>query len=213
MQTLEHPLMGHLDWQGMVTTCDWMGSITMPSYAECYEKWRSDGTAFHRDRRDEAHKLGEFPFVVYAGSPRVGFGNADEIDEVLQPTPAQCEAYLALTERHAVLADSLKRELASYVRERGLDWFLGSEAEFERLLQPEMILGTLELQSIAITYHVRDGAALVGLTFHSEIWEGEHGLGAVVLRDQVVHFGVAEEAWPDAMMGDPPPDIEEDDDD
>jgi hypothetical protein len=203
MQTLEHPLMGHLDWHGAATTCDWVGTIVLPTFAECYDKWNSDGTEFFRDRRSNEHRRGEFAFLVCSGSPRVGFGHGKEIDEIREPSVEQCVAYTALVEQQACLANNLTGELVKQVRSRGSDWYLLNKDEFERLLRPDYILGTLELQSICITYHSRDGAALVGLTFHSEIWESEHGLGAVVLRDQVVLLGAAEDAWPDSMMGDP----------
>jgi hypothetical protein len=203
MRTLEHPLMGHLDWSGMTTTCDWSGTIQLPAFIECYEKWKSDATEFFRDRRSDAHRRGEFGFSVLAGSPRVGFGPGKDVDEYLQPSAAQCAAYSMLTQHSDRLAESLKAELALYVRECGLDFYLLESHEFEFLLRPENILGTLELQGLTITYHTRDNLALVGMVFHSEIWEGEHGVGAMVLGDQVIHLGVAEEAWPDSMMGDP----------
>jgi hypothetical protein len=201
-RTLEHSLMGHLVWSGYSTTCDWSGQIVLPSFAECYERWCSNGTPFFRDRRSDAHREGRFSLGILSGIPRVGFGHSKEIDEFLEPTAPQCAAYRALVQGHERLAESLKDQLHQMACERGASFFFLNDNEFEFLLRPENILGTLDLEGVSITYHTQDQRAMVGMTFHSEIWECEHGVGAVVLGDQVIHLGVAEEAWPDSMMGD-----------
>lgn len=203
MRTLDHPLVGHLEWSGFTTTCDWSGTIVLPAFAECYEKWCSDGTEFFRDRRTDAHRRGEFALGILSGSPRVGIGHAKEIDEYLEPTAPQCAAYKIMVQQHEHLAQSLKDHLTQQARHRGADFYFLDDEELDFLLHPDHILGTLDLESVCITYHVRDQLALVGMTFHSEIWECEHGMGAVILGDRVIQLGVAEQAWPDSMVGEP----------
>lgn len=203
MHTLEHPLMGHLEWSGTRPTGGWSGTIILPSFVECYEKWCVDGTEFFRDRRTENHRQGRFDLTVLASGPGIDFGRGKEMDELREPSAPQCAAYAALAEDHAALADSLKEELEKYVRDRNRDWCGLADEEFELLLRPERILGTLELEGVCITYHFRSGFALVGLTFHSEIWDCEHGLGAVVHRNKVIRLGAAEDAWPESMRVDP----------
>lgn len=199
MEFLEHDLMGRLERSGIATTCDWTGRVTLPSFAECYEKWSSDGTEFPFDRRSEEHRRGVFDLTVLSGVPFAGFGGRRKDAKPVAPSAPQCAAFSVLVDRHAVLVKNLQAALNAYVRGRDRGWSMLEDDEFERLLQPEMILGTLSLESVCITYHTRGASSLVGLYFHSEIWDDEHGIGAVVHEDRVLHLGAAVDAFPESM--------------
>ena len=90
MRTLERPLMGHLEWSGTRTTCDWSGTILLPSLAECYEKWEDDGTEFFRDRHNDAHRQGRFEVLILSGLPKVWRAPGDEKDDYLEPGAPHC---------------------------------------------------------------------------------------------------------------------------
>lgn len=194
MKELDHPVLGPLRLGGSMTTCDWMGTIVLPAFAECYERWCDDASEFHRDRRSDAHRRGEFPMFISTGLGPSRFWK-NEAEEDIEPSAPHVAAFRLMTQRHDVLADNLAEEFAAFVRDRGMDWFMGDEEHFERLLQRDMILGTLELQSVTLWSRSRGGLAYAGLAFHSEIWEPEHGIGAVALGDRIIRIGNVEDSW------------------
>jgi hypothetical protein len=190
IRTLNHPVFGPLTrTSSAFTNCDWKGTILLPSLADCYGRWNEDGQEEERHSSGDDTRRGVFPLRICAGL----FGR-DLAEESVEPFESHIAAYRILTEQHEALANNLAEQLAVYVDNCGMGQFLMFDDEecFERLQKRDRILGTLSSIDVCLFTRSREGIAYAGFSFSTDVWDPEHGLGAVAWGTQFLGIGSAD---------------------
>jgi hypothetical protein len=158
----------------------------LPGFADCFGRWSFDGQEQTPLPNDENRPRGVFPLVISAG--RFGYRLPEEYFE---PQESHVTAYRILIEQHEVLADGVAEQLAASIRESGMGQFLAfdDEATFERLQKRDRILGTLWLGEVRLFTRSREGIAYAGFSFGTNVWDSEHGVGAVAWGNHFIGVG------------------------
>jgi hypothetical protein len=186
---MNHPILGELD---RAKGGGWGLSLSLPAFQPFYERWYNDGSE-RQDTRNAEEKAGRFSVILLPvpvdGPGRHGFQS---------PSDAQVAAVEYLRSNQQRVAEIVKTALVEQAPAvfhwEYIEDSLSDEMR-EKLATPEGMMHAVELQSIVIGVRGHDGFAKVGLSFHSEILEPEHGVCVVVLRDRPVLVGTWEELF------------------
>jgi hypothetical protein len=124
-----------------------------------------------------------------------GFQNKDDkvrivvsANEGHPPNQSQLETYRYLFDHDKPIADVI----VSAVLDKS-PWLDNEEDEVDgdcRIDEPAQLCEHLRLYDVYVHDVVREGIAYVGFSFGCD-WETEHGLGVMMHRDRIVHWGGA----------------------
>jgi hypothetical protein len=111
------------------------------------------------------------------------------------PSAAQADAYRDWMGREHVIHDRIVRAIAGFYDSVAQVYIDGGVPDLPPALDsPDQLRGLIELSWVHVLAAAKDGVPYIGYQFVCE-WEGEHGLGVMTHRGEVVAVGQADAAF------------------
>jgi hypothetical protein len=123
------------------------------------------------------------------------------------PSAAQADAYRDWVDRERLIHDRIFRAIADFYNSVAHVYIEAGVPDLPPGLDsPDQLRALIALSYVHVLAETKDGLCYIGCQFRCE-WDGEHGLGVMTHRGEVVEVGQAETAFcpPYLDMADPEP--------